>query len=201
MARAGTTWHRNYRSNFFNRVRRNFPLRRTLKQWHRKLWCTFWRNSRLFFRHTSLHCCTTSHGTVQCFIDFSRWKKTKARMTFSAIYDVKFKASCLLIAARWCNLSLLRRQTMNFDVEIFPKHKIKSNNFFRCLRKVNMHASCKQSVEKLCFSFQFYSELAQCLWTTRKFQSLKRSRPTFISKQSVEPLTMVDKVWSFFLFF
>lgn len=138
MAQAGTPWHRNYWSNIFNRARRNFPLVERLKQWHRKFWCTFWRNLLLVFRHTSPHCCINSHEKVQCFIDFLRWKKTKAKMTFSATYDVKFKSFNLRDITQLTFVDCRKMMQLVSDLASdenfwrwnFPKHKIKSNNFF-----------------------------------------------------------------------
>lgn len=65
--------------------------------------------SSLYFRHTSPHCCTISHGTVQFFIDFQRGngaiemeKNTKAGNDISAIYDVKFEASIFVTLCNYC---------------------------------------------------------------------------------------------------
>lgn len=245
-ASAGTRWYRSYRLNSFNRAQGNFPLESSLgerKQWHRKCWCTFWRNPfRIVLRYFSAHKPTLLHNFSRNSFVFYRFpavdgatciemerQRQKREWHFSNLWWECFNLRdimqlFLLIAARastkvmqlvstlasdlnsWrhCNSSrrLAFRMIWFLSDKSFTKpygrnfynikihwNQIKQLFFFvsiqfRCLRKTNLHASCKQSVEKLCFVFQlFRGARASLLINIRNSRSRKWFRATFVENE------------------
>ena len=87
--------------------------------------------------------------------DLNSWRHCNVprRLAFRMIWFLSDKSFTELYGRNFYNIKIHWNQIKQLFFFVFIQ--------FRCLRKTNLHASCKQSVEKLCFVFSFFVVLSQ----------------------------------------